>query len=79
MGLVQSHLQGNIKLNPLSKNTEVYCCTPIYRFITSRKADDSTSTLQAHKYNIGEKPTVILNTYINRHAEPPNITKQTTL
>ena len=26
-------LQGNIELNPLSKNTEVYCCTPIYRFI----------------------------------------------
>ena len=45
---VQSHLQGNINLNPLSMNTEVYCCTPIYRFITCRMADDSTSTLQAH-------------------------------
>ena len=31
------------------------------------------------QYNVGEKPTVILNTYINRHAEPPNITKQTLL
>ena len=28
---------------------------------------------------VGEKPTVILYTYINRHAEPPNITKQKTL
>ena len=28
------------------------------------------------QYNVGEKPTVILYTYINRHAEPPkeNIT-----
>ena len=25
-------------------------------------------------YNIGEKPTVILYTYINRHAEPQSIT-----
>ena len=30
--------------------------------------------------NVGEKPTVILYTfYINRHAEPPSITKQKTL
>ena len=28
-----TQIQGNIELNPLSKNTEVYCCTPIYRFI----------------------------------------------
>ena len=28
------------------------------------------------QYNVREKPTVILYTYINyRHAEPPNITK----
>ena len=27
------------------------------------------------QYNVGEKPTVILYTYINRHAEPPNIIK----
>ena len=27
------------------------------------------------QYNVGEKPTVILYTYINHHAEPPNITK----
>ena len=27
------------------------------------------------QYNVGEKPTVILYTYINRHAEPPNIAK----
>ena len=26
-------------------------------------------------YNVGEKPTVILYTYINRHAEPLSITK----
>ena len=38
----------NVKLNPLSKNTEVYCCTPMHRYITCRMADDSTSTLQAH-------------------------------
>ena len=32
------------------------------------------------QYNVGEKPSVILNTYyINRYVEPPNITKQTTL
>ena len=31
------------------------------------------------QYNVGEKPTVILYTYINQDAEPPNITKQTTL
>ena len=31
------------------------------------------------QYNIGEKPTVILYTYINRHAEPPSIIKQKTL
>ena len=48
MRRVQNHLQGNIKLNPLSKSTEVYCCTPLYRFITCRMAHDSTSTLQAH-------------------------------
>ena len=29
--------------------------------------------------HVGEKPTVIRYTYINRHAEPPNITKQKTL
>ena len=28
------------------------------------------------QYNVGEKPTVILYTYINRHAEPPNITRE---
>ena len=28
------------------------------------------------QYNVGEKPTVILYTYINPHAELPNITKQ---
>ena len=27
------------------------------------------------QYNVGEKPTVILYTFVNRHAEPPNITK----
>ena len=27
------------------------------------------------QYNVGEKPTVILYTYINHHAEPPIITK----
>ena len=27
------------------------------------------------QYNLGEKPTVILYTYINRHAEQPNIAK----
>ena len=31
------------------------------------------------QYNVGEKPTIILYTYINRHAEPPSITKQKTL
>ena len=31
------------------------------------------------EYNVGEKPTVILYTYINRHAGPPNITKQKTM
>ena len=31
------------------------------------------------QYNVGEKPTVILYTYINRHAGPPNITKQKTM
>ena len=27
------------------------------------------------EYNVGEKPTVILYTFINRHAEQPNIAK----
>ena len=27
------------------------------------------------QYNVGEKPTVILYIYINRHAEQPNIAK----
>ena len=27
------------------------------------------------QYNVGENPTVILYTYINRHAEQPNIAK----
>ena len=27
------------------------------------------------QYNVGEKPTVILYTYINHHAEPPIITE----
>ena len=31
------------------------------------------------QYNIGEKPTVIMYTYINRHVEPPNITSQKSL
>ena len=31
------------------------------------------------QYNVEEKPTAILYTYINRHAEPPIITKQKTL
>ena len=31
------------------------------------------------QYNVGEKPTVILYTYINRHAEPPNIAKYKTV
>ena len=31
------------------------------------------------QYNVGEKPTVILYTYINRHAEPPSITKRKTM
>ena len=47
--MVEFYFKGNIKLNPLCKNTEVYCCTPMYRFITCRMASDSTSTLQAHK------------------------------
>ena len=25
------------------------------------------------QYNVGEKPTVMLYTYINHHAEPPNL------
>ena len=51
-GDVQSNLQGSIKLNPLLKNTEIYFCTPMYRFITCRMANDSTSTLQAHTANL---------------------------
>ena len=31
------------------------------------------------QYMVGKKPTVILCTFINRHAEPPSITKQKTL
>ena len=31
------------------------------------------------QYNVGEKPTVILYTYINHHAEPPNIIEHETL
>ena len=27
------------------------------------------------QYNVGERPTVILYTYINRHTRPPNATK----
>ena len=33
----------------------------------------------SQQYNVGEKPTVILYTYINRRAEPPSITKQKTM
>ena len=29
----------------------------------------------SQQYNVGEKPTVILYTYINRHAGTPNKTK----
>ena len=47
--VVQSDLPRNIKLNPLSKITEVYSsCTPMYHFITFRMEGDSTSTLQAY-------------------------------
>ena len=53
VGQVQSHLQGNIKLSPLRNNTEVYCCTPMYRLITCHMASDSTSTLQAHNNELG--------------------------
>ena len=35
-----------------------------------------TNITLGQQYNVGEKPTVILYTYINRHAEPPNITEQ---
>ena len=31
------------------------------------------------QYNVGEKPIVILYTYINRPVEPPSMTKQKTL
>ena len=31
------------------------------------------------QFNVGEKPTVILYTYINHHAEPLNITKHTVI
>ena len=31
------------------------------------------------QYDVGEKSTVILYTYTNHHAEPPNITKHKTL
>ena len=31
------------------------------------------------QYNVGEKSTVMLYTYINRHAEPPSITKSKTM
>ena len=31
------------------------------------------------QYNVEEKPTVILYTYINHHAGPPSIKKQKTL
>ena len=47
---MQGHLQGNVKLNPLCKNTKVFCCAPMYPFITRRMASDSTSTLQAHTW-----------------------------
>ena len=33
------------------------------------------SNLLGQQYNVGEKPTVILYTYINHHAEPPFRTK----
>ena len=36
-------------------------------------------TLGQQYNNVGEKPTVILYTYINRHAEPTSITKQKTM
>ena len=31
------------------------------------------------QYNVGEKPTVILHTYVNRHVQPPNIATQKTM
>ena len=31
------------------------------------------------QYNVGERPTVILYTYINRHARPSGTTKQNTI
>ena len=40
--------RGYRELDPLSKNTSVYYCTPMNRFITRRIGDDSTSTLQAY-------------------------------
>ena len=39
---------------------------------------DDGSNIGSTAY-VGEKPTVILYTYINRNAEPPKITKQKTL
>ena len=36
------------------------------------------STL-GQQYNVGEKPTAILYTYINRHADPPSVTNQKTI
>ena len=43
-----------------------------------KKEHCSRDTLSlGQQYNVGENPTVMLYTYIyiNRHAEPPNITK----
>ena len=45
----------------------------------SRKKHCSRDTLSlGQQYDVGEKPTVMLYTFIHRHAEPPNITKQKT-
>ena len=73
---VQSHLQGNIKLNPLSKNTEVYCYTPMNRFVTCRIADvffslflwcPSMAINVSVQYNGGLLPDIILLTQCYYH------------
>ena len=43
---------------------------------TLHGTDSTMVKTLGHQYNVGEKPTVILYTYINRHAGTPNTTKQ---
>ena len=49
------------------------------RSVNVKKTTTTMVVTLGQQYNVGQKPRVILYTYINHHAEPPSIIKHKTL